>query len=153
MYFILKGLVGLVLPGAIVPVKFLHPGTCFGEAAMLSGGVRSASIIAIEPTHLVRLDKAHFATMLEDHPDFVKRIQNVVQHRRHEFHRNDPTRNSISISRRIQQKIRSDAGGPEASTDQTGAVSRITTYASSPDTQQQHPVADSRSSSLTPDTA
>ncbi|XXQ39126.1 Cyclic nucleotide-binding domain-containing protein [Plasmodiophora brassicae] len=153
VYFILKGLVGLVLPGAIVPVKFLHPGTCFGEAAMLSGGVRSASIIAIEPTHLVRLDKAHFATMLEDHPDFVKRIQNVVQHRRHEFHRNDPTRNSISISRRIQQKIRSDTGGSEASTDQTGAVSRITTYASSPDTQQQHPVADSRSSSLTPDTA
>jgi CRP-like cAMP-binding protein len=50
------------------------PGEVVGELSVLSPAARSASVRAVEPTHLLRLRRAPFEELLEDHPEIARAV-------------------------------------------------------------------------------
>lgn len=64
-------------------INYLGPGEIFGEMALLDPEPRLASVTAVEPTRLLRLDQEPFAVLLEDHPELAAGIiRNLSQHLR-----------------------------------------------------------------------
>ena len=50
-------------------VKDLGPGEVFGELALFDAGLRSASVMAVESSELIRIDGDRLLTYLESHSD------------------------------------------------------------------------------------
>lgn len=59
-YVVLSGQVGVHKErlGRVVELARLGPGECFGEMALVRNDIRSASVVALEDTLAVRLDRA-----------------------------------------------------------------------------------------------
>jgi len=55
--------------GKEIILSLLGPGDFFGEIALLDDEPRSASVAAVEPTHLLRLDQAPFYELIADRPE------------------------------------------------------------------------------------
>ena len=55
--------------GLETQLSALGPGESFGEMALLTGEARSASVEALEETHLMALSKDQFERILKDSPD------------------------------------------------------------------------------------
>ena len=53
----------------------LGPGDFFGETSLLLGEPLDVTVSVVENARLLRLNKDEFATLLEEHPDIVKRLQ------------------------------------------------------------------------------
>lgn len=72
MYFIVTGEVEVQ-----IEPKPLHlgPGTFFGEIALITGGVRTATAVATRPTTLLALDIADFRSLAARHPELTRAIQ------------------------------------------------------------------------------
>jgi voltage-gated potassium channel len=71
MYFIATGAVEIRLPGA--PLR-LGEGDFFGEIALLTGAPRSATVVAVEPATLLRLDIVEFRELMGRRPDLARVI-------------------------------------------------------------------------------
>ncbi len=72
VYFILEGQVnitGYSSRGREIWYSKLGPGQTFGEMAALTGGVRSASVVAAKETKTAIVSKVDFLALLENHPD------------------------------------------------------------------------------------
>ena len=72
LHVIRKGRVKLTLAspeGREVTVGLLGPGEFFGELALLDGGPRSASVVALEPVETLTIDRGPFLGTLESHPE------------------------------------------------------------------------------------
>ena len=68
---------GVVLDdGAVLATA--NPGDVFGEMALLTGEPRSASVSAVEPTHLFRLAQADFYSLLRERPQIIQAINRVL---------------------------------------------------------------------------
>jgi CRP-like cAMP-binding protein len=52
----------------------LGPGDFFGELALLDGGPRTASVVAVEPVTAIRIQRAEFRKMLRSEPDVGLKI-------------------------------------------------------------------------------
>lgn len=81
LYVIGRGRVRLVLAspeGREVTVGLLGPGSFFGELALLDGGPRSASVVALEPVEALTLDRAPFIATLEGHPEVAGSLLAVL---------------------------------------------------------------------------
>lgn len=81
LYIIERGRVKLVLAspeGREVTVGLLGPGDFFGELALLDGGPRSASVVALEPLDALTLDRAPFIAVLERHPEVAGALLAVL---------------------------------------------------------------------------
>ena len=77
MYFILHGKFQVTI-GNIV-VRILEPGSHFGELALFTKGVRTASIQCLTKENLVlKLDYAKFLHLLNRFPDFAKSLKNHI---------------------------------------------------------------------------
>ena len=63
-------------PGERVAV--LGPGDCLGEMALVTGDPRSATVVALSPTRLLRLDKERFRALSERHPVFLRELARVL---------------------------------------------------------------------------
>ena len=59
----------------------LGPGEMFGELAILSGGRRSATIVAMEPTELIVLQRNAILPFLKQHPDAAFTLLAVLAER------------------------------------------------------------------------
>lgn len=59
-------------------VGLLGPGSFFGELALLDGGPRSASVVALEPVEALTLDRAPFIATLEGHPEVAGSLLAVL---------------------------------------------------------------------------
>jgi len=78
MFFVMEGEVEVdVLPA---PVR-LKQGQYFGEMALLSGGARNATVMAVGETRLLMLEAAEFARLTADHPDLKAAIAAVAEAR------------------------------------------------------------------------
>lgn len=55
-------------------IATLGPGDYFGELALLDGGPRSATVLADGPAELLVLDRAGFATVLEEVPAVGRKL-------------------------------------------------------------------------------
>ena len=74
-----RGLLKVVRPtyGDLV-LQRLEPGTAFGELAVLNSAPRSASVIAIEDSEVIELDKDDFDTVLDGHPEAARRMLGLL---------------------------------------------------------------------------
>ena len=81
LHVINSGLVKLVLAspeGREVTVGILDAGDFFGELALLDGGARSASAVALEAVETLTLDREPFIAMLERHPQVATALLGVL---------------------------------------------------------------------------
>jgi voltage-gated potassium channel len=78
MYFIASGEVEVQLRPEPV---LLGPGDFFGEVALLTGGPRNATIVAVQPCTLLSLDIADFRELLGRQPDLARVIHEEAQRR------------------------------------------------------------------------
>lgn len=84
LFLILEGRVKVVLygeDGKEVILSTLKDGDFFGEMALLDGGPRSASVVALESSRLVRLRRRSFMDFLREHPDMALRLLEELSHR------------------------------------------------------------------------
>jgi CRP-like cAMP-binding protein len=69
LHLILRGRVAVQIDtdrGGTAILTFLGEGSCFGELAMLRGGVRSASVVALEPLETLTLSKNDLEQVHDD---------------------------------------------------------------------------------------
>src|SRR5262249_52705117 len=64
--------------GRGVRVAVLGPGDCLGEMALVTGDPRSATVVTLAPSHLLRLDKERFRALSERHPVFLRELARVL---------------------------------------------------------------------------
>jgi len=77
LFVIVQGRVKVVLygeDGREVILSTLHDGEFFGEMSLLDGKPRSASVVAVEPTVLLRLRRDAFQALLRKNPDIALKI-------------------------------------------------------------------------------
>lgn len=81
LYVIQNGRVKLVLTspeGREVTVDIVGPGDFFGELALVDGGPRSATAVALEPVEAFTLNRGLFIAILERHPQAMLALLAVV---------------------------------------------------------------------------
>ena len=78
MYFVVSGEVEVQLKPEPV---FLGPGGFFGEVALLTGGARNATIVALRQCTLLSLDIADFRQLLGRQPELARVIHEEAQRR------------------------------------------------------------------------
>ncbi len=64
--------------GAGQRLAVLGPGDCLGEMALVTGDPRSATVVALSPSRLLRLDKERFQALSERHPVFLRELARVL---------------------------------------------------------------------------
>ncbi|WP_038026086.1 mechanosensitive ion channel family protein [Synechococcus sp. PCC 7336] len=80
-YIILGGQVQVTLkPGRPVLAR-LGPGDYFGEIAVLTGQVRTATVMAVEDTLLLAFERQAFQRLIDSHPQMAERIAQVIAER------------------------------------------------------------------------
>ena len=62
-------------------VAQLKTGDFFGEIGMMTGGIRNATVLALEPTECYRLDKDAFQDILHARPEIAEAISHVIARR------------------------------------------------------------------------
>ncbi len=62
-------------------VSTLHAGDFFGEMGMMTGTVRTATVLALEPTECYRLDKEAFQDILLARPEIAEAVSHVIARR------------------------------------------------------------------------
>jgi CRP/FNR family transcriptional regulator len=60
--------------GRAITLANLGPGAIFGELAMFDGGIRSASVEAVEDTELLALPAPDMRALLRDHPELAEKF-------------------------------------------------------------------------------
>ena len=78
-YLIRSGTVNVVrdTDGSAGTIATLHRGDFFGEVALLSGGPRNATVVAIEPTVVYSLKKGDFLAALAASPSLDDQLRGV----------------------------------------------------------------------------
>lgn len=84
MYFIVAGAVEIQVPPRPVIVR---SGEFFGEMALLTGGRRSATAVAVKPTTLLILDIADFRDLVARYPELNRAIHEEAERRLRESRR------------------------------------------------------------------
>ncbi len=79
MYFIASGAVEVRLPGKTI---LLEDGAFFGEMALLSGGPRTADVIAVDFCQFLRLDRRDFNLFMTRHPRLRAAVSDMARARK-----------------------------------------------------------------------
>lgn len=88
--------------GHVFFVKDLTRGQFFGEISLLTGEPRTATVVAVEETSLLRVDKEAFRAVMETHPRADELICKAIE-RRAEF----TAAQESALSRRLQSDTQS----------------------------------------------
>ncbi|MFL5736200.1 MAG: cyclic nucleotide-binding domain-containing protein [Actinomycetota bacterium] len=73
-YVIVEGTAKVVAGYSSRTLARLGPGEFFGELALLDGGPRTASVVAVEPMTAIRIQRAQFRKMLRSEPEVGLKI-------------------------------------------------------------------------------
>ncbi|HVA08691.1 MAG TPA: peptidase domain-containing ABC transporter [Acidimicrobiales bacterium] len=65
--------------GAEVTLRRLEPGTAFGEAALITGGPRTATVRASEPVEALRLGRDAFDAVVALHPEIASALEGHIR--------------------------------------------------------------------------
>jgi CRP-like cAMP-binding protein len=79
MYVVLEGDVGIFAQGKLLLTA--HPGTTFGELALIDNSPRTGSAIARTDVRLVPIDRQRFRFMVQETPDFALHVMHVMAER------------------------------------------------------------------------
>ena len=66
------------------PLAELGPGAWFGEASLLTGAPRSATVVALTEAEVLELPKAAFEAALRREPQWLERLVDLMEQRGHE---------------------------------------------------------------------
>jgi CRP-like cAMP-binding protein len=78
-FLIVDGSVRIDVDG--VQINTLGPGDFLGEIALLDGGRRSATAVAVTPVNLLILGQREFNTLLNDYPDIRTSVLTALARR------------------------------------------------------------------------
>ncbi len=81
LYVVLEGEVSietLAADGQVTKIAHLHAGEIFGEFALIDDGGRSAGAITMHKTELASLPGKVFHRLLDDYPEFSRRMLEVL---------------------------------------------------------------------------
>lgn len=81
-------------------VSTLKTGDFFGEVGMMTGSVRTATVLALEPTECYRLDKEAFQDILLARPEIAESISHVIARRTVEL---EAVRDNLDAEARAQR--------------------------------------------------
>jgi CRP/FNR family transcriptional regulator/CRP/FNR family cyclic AMP-dependent transcriptional regulator len=84
LYLLTRGRVRITMMssvGAELTLAILHAGDCFGELALLHGGERTATAVALEPTETLTLRSEDFLSVLQAYPDAAMTVLRVLAQR------------------------------------------------------------------------
>ena len=84
LYVVLSGQLGAFLPndeGKEILIRQMGSGETVGEMALLSGEVRSATVLALRDTELARLSKSSFEKLIDQHPKTLRFITELLVRR------------------------------------------------------------------------
>lgn len=76
MYVVRSGKVNITTFGTVL--ESIGPNGVFGEMALIDGSPRSATAVASEPTEVAPIDRAAFAHLVRQDPDFALRVMRVL---------------------------------------------------------------------------
>ncbi len=79
LYVVRSGRVQIVTYGTIL--ENVGPGGVFGEMALIDDAPRSAAAIAMEPTHVLEIDRSQFLTLIQARPEFALHIMATLANR------------------------------------------------------------------------
>jgi CRP-like cAMP-binding protein len=79
MFAIKRGKVAIMVGGNIVDV--LREEELFGEMALLEHTTRAATVVALEETELVEVDKAEFYALVGQNPSFALQLMQLLSER------------------------------------------------------------------------
>lgn len=84
MFVIIRGSVKVQVPDNNVTktVNTLRENDFFGEMCLLTGEPRSANVIAVEETEVLRIDKNGLKPIFEENPSLVESISELIEERR-----------------------------------------------------------------------
>jgi CRP-like cAMP-binding protein len=83
-------------------VASLKPGEFFGEMGLMTGGERTASVIALTDVTCYRLDKHQFTDILTRRPEIADEMARVLAHRRTEL---EAVREGLNEDARRQREL------------------------------------------------
>ncbi len=83
IFAVLRGRLKVLTHGAGHDAAFniMGPGELFGEISALDGQVRSATVTALEPCQLARIDHRDFSAFLDQHPSVSRKLLVVLARR------------------------------------------------------------------------
>lgn len=76
MYVVRSGRVNITTYGTVL--ESVGPNGVFGEMALIDGSPRSATAVASEPTEVAPIDRAAFAHLVRQDPDFALRVMRLL---------------------------------------------------------------------------
>jgi CRP-like cAMP-binding protein len=85
MFVIEDGSVNVLVRDEPKPVATLYAGDIVGEASLLMGAVRSASVAAAEPVDVLEIDKGCLAPLLAKSPTLVVEFAEMLERRQEEL--------------------------------------------------------------------
>lgn len=81
-------------------VSVLGPGEHFGEMAFFSGDKRAASVVALEDTILLSIDRTEFLNLYETDRDFAGKINAILDKRNVELTSKETLIENVGISKK-----------------------------------------------------
>jgi len=84
MFVVIRGTVKVQIPEKSYQktINNLHENDFFGEMSLLTGEPRSANVIAVEETEVLRIDKDGLKPILENNPPLVESICELIEERK-----------------------------------------------------------------------
>jgi len=76
MYVVRSGRVNITTYGTVL--ETVGPNGMFGEMSLIDGSPRSATAVASEPTEVAPIDRAAFAHLVRQDPEFALRIMRLL---------------------------------------------------------------------------
>jgi small-conductance mechanosensitive channel/CRP-like cAMP-binding protein len=88
-------------------IATLSPGQWFGEASMLTGAPRNATVVALTPCDLIELPKSGFEASLKREPEIIERLVDIMESRHPDHEATHPDGRKHHLRALWQKQIRS----------------------------------------------
>lgn len=86
-------------------ISELHPGDCFGEVSLLSGGMRTAGAMAREDSEVLEVPGANFLAVLEAEPALTRRMLEIAIRRLNAAHDREGALAFLDAPGRVARKL------------------------------------------------
>ncbi len=86
-FVVARGKVSVRAKAAPMPIATLGEGEYFGEMSLMTGDPRNATVVALEDTALLELERDDFAKHIAKHPDFAQPLAELLAQRKAELDR------------------------------------------------------------------
>jgi CRP/FNR family transcriptional regulator len=108
--------------GRAITLANLGPGAIFGELAMFDGGVRSASVEAVEDTQLLALPASDMRALIREHPGMAEKLVVALTKRLRAANERISRQSFQTVPSRVAGVLRQLLTEDEVATDRQGGV-------------------------------